>query len=83
MKYLTVLVLVFVMGCATGYRKAQSSGYLGCDEEEIQISKEKSGMTLGGASASWIAECNNKKVFCSETNNGMIGGRNLACSKVE
>ena len=59
-----LLILSTVLsGCAsTGFYQQVTSGYIGCEPEDIQISNELA--ELNGTE-SWIAECRGKKYICS------------------
>jgi hypothetical protein len=57
-------------GCFLGFAcaslKAASSGQIGCAEEDIVISNDE----MGWGSRTWIAECHQKRFFCSAVQTG-------------
>ena len=63
MRFLTAVVfLLLLISCAsTGDFQKASSGFVGCDPNEIVISDRTSGMGV----ASWKASCKGKTFHCS------------------
>lgn len=65
---LSIVGIFVITGCATSDTKGLkqgTTGQIGCDQEEIEISKEKLGSLNGYNANSWEAKCRGHHFFCS------------------
>ena len=56
------LALAFLSGCASAY-KSFSSGQVGCEEDDIEVTH----LVQGVLNETWIASCQGKRFVCSRT----------------
>ena len=77
---LTTFLVFFALGCAgptrpidpgpTGYLADYTSGYIGCDPLEIEISDTKAAQRR----MTWVATCRGRKFYCSDRTYLASGG---------
>lgn len=72
-----ICALFTIFGCAGGWYKQQSSGQIGCPEDQIEVSNVDQGMTT----KTWVATCKGKKFYCSSSSTGLAGGHTAACKE--
>lgn len=71
------LSLSFLSGCAS--LGSMTSGQIGCPEDQIKISDDKSGWTT----RTWTAECQDKKYYCSAHGGGEGSTAQVACNPAQ
>lgn len=81
MKRLKLIGIVFssllVFGCAS--LSSVTSGQIGCPEDQISISNDKSGWTT----RTWTAECQGKQYYCSAHGGGEGSTAQVSCNPAQ
>jgi hypothetical protein len=62
MKYLIYAGLAFVLAGCAAFAISESSGQIGCPEEEISIQNDSGG---GFVNRTWTVTCRNRKFYCT------------------